>query len=320
MSGGGDFERPEFGEAARATSRIGRASRPSDRRRNRQGLEFATRTGGTSEQIAEKLGFASSTIAWSCTASPSTAVADARLRCSRSSARPARRRAAPAFSRLPLRICCRNVPRALAWPPRFLAAAAGCRSPGARSPANRCSRTPCSWPTTQLARHPGLSGAPLRVVSKDNSAMAHPLARDQIRRSTSTAPAAARPPTGERDAATLEVPSRWPVPEGTTGPATICCRSARRCSPRWLRAAWVPRQAGGARLRACAREVGWYNESGKDNVLRVLAEGDLATTLHLLPRSSAARIASTWPIRQWRRSQPLLLPALRPLQVRAGWI
>ena len=176
------------------------------------------------------------------------------------------------------------------WPRRFLAAAAWIV--GARV---RVVGDPIRPHTLLLANHlswldiivmAGATGC--AFVSKDNlghgfihwlADQNHTLYITRGKRSTTADQASAI-------ANALERPQPLTLfPEGTTGPGDqlLPFRSS-------LLAAVAPAPPR-SHVRPVAldygpatREVGWYNESGKDNVLRVLGrKGSLPTTLHLLP-------------------------------------
>lgn len=176
------------------------------------------------------------------------------------------------------------------WPRRFLAAAAWIV--GARV---RVVGDPIRPHTLLLANHlswldiivmAGATGC--AFVSKDNlghgfihwlADQNHTLYITRAKRSTTADQASSI-------AAALERPQPLTLfPEGTTGPGDqlLPFRSS-------LLAAVAPAPPR-SHVRpvaldygSAAREVGWYNEPGKDNVLRVLGrKGSLPTTLHLLP-------------------------------------
>jgi 1-acyl-sn-glycerol-3-phosphate acyltransferase len=176
------------------------------------------------------------------------------------------------------------------WPPRFLAAAAWIV--GARV---RVTGEPIRPHTLLIGNHVSwldilvLGGATgCAFVSKDT--LGHPLVHwlaDQnqtlyIHRGRRSATA----DQANAIAAALSLPQPLALfPEGTTGPGThlLPFRSS-------LLDAIAPAPPG-AEVRPVAldygpagREIGWFNESGKDNVLRVLGrKGSLPTIVHILP-------------------------------------
>jgi 1-acyl-sn-glycerol-3-phosphate acyltransferase len=176
------------------------------------------------------------------------------------------------------------------WPTRFLAAAAWIV--GARV---RVVGEPLRPHTLLLANHLSwldiliLGGATgCAFVSKDNLShgFIHWLADQNQTLYIHRARRSATADQASAIAGTLERPQPLALfPEGTTGPGDhlLPFRSS-------LLAAVAPAPPR-SHVRPvaldygpAAREVGWYNESGKDNVLRVLGrKGTLPTTLHLLP-------------------------------------
>ena len=176
------------------------------------------------------------------------------------------------------------------WPPRFLAAAAWIV--GARV---RVVGEPLRPHTLLLANHVSwldilvLGGATgCAFVSKDNlgHGFIHWLADQNQTLYIHRARRSATADQASAIAGALERPQPLALfPEGTTGPGDhlLPFRSS-------LLAAVAPAPPR-AEVRPvaidygpAAREVGWYNERGKDNVLRVLGRKEsLPTTLHFLP-------------------------------------
>ena len=109
-------------------------------------------------------------------------------------------------------------------------------------------------------------------------------------------------------------------PEGTTGPGDRSAAVPLGAARRGRSAA-----AGGRQVRpvaldygAAAREVGWYGESGKDNVLRILGrQGTLAdrSSACLPAHAAAAPTASCWPHQARERDRR----SARRFKFRAGW-
>jgi 1-acyl-sn-glycerol-3-phosphate acyltransferase len=233
----------------------------------------------------------SSTIAWSCTASPSTAIAKA------GPARVSLR----AISRVlglvllflacaPIHIATRLATGRSPWPRRFLGSVA--RIVGVRV---RVEGAPIRGHTLLVVNHtswldiPILSGATnCAFVSKDE--LGHPfihwladqndtvyVKRTDRKGAKDQAITIARALDGDKPVALF--------PEGTTGPGTdlLPFRStlleAANFAARDVEIRPVAVDYGMA-----SAEVGWWEESGKDNVLRILGRpGTLPVTVHILP-------------------------------------
>jgi 1-acyl-sn-glycerol-3-phosphate acyltransferase len=230
----------------------------------------------------------SSTIGWSFTASPSTASAEPAHLTARAIGRVAGLTALFAIL-APIHLVTRLVSRRSPWPPRFLAAAAWIV--GARV---RVEGSAIRGHTLLVSNHVSwidilvLAGATgCAFVSKDQ--LGHPfihwladqnatvyVKRSHVKGAKDQAIAIARALEGDKPVALF--------PEGTTGPGThlLPFRSTL------LEAANFAAQDVAIRpvamdYGAAAAEIGWWEESGKDNVLRLLGRrGPLPVTVRLL--------------------------------------
>ena len=190
----------------------------------------------------------------------------------------------------PLHIATKLIAGRSPWPQRFLGIAA--RILGARV---QIDGAPIHGHTLLIANHTSwldilvLAGATnCAFVSKDElgNSLLHWLAdqnatvyvkRTHVKGAKDQAVAVARSLDGPKPVAVF--------PEGTTGPGThlLPFRStlleAANYAARDVQVRPVAIDYGAAK-----REVGWWEESGKDNVLRVLGRaGTLSVTVHLLP-------------------------------------
>jgi 1-acyl-sn-glycerol-3-phosphate acyltransferase len=229
---------------------------------------------------------ASSTIGWSCTASPSTAIAKP------SSLRIGLRLAGLVGLFLvcaPLHIASKRLLGRSPWPPRFLAAAAWII--GARV---RREGSPIHPHTLLIGNHTSwldilvLGGATdCTFVSKDNlgHGFVHWLAdqnhtvyvkRTHVKGAKDQAIAIAGALGREPPVALF--------PEGTTGPGThlLPFRSTLLEAANYA-AKDVEIRPVAIDYGAAAPELGWYDEPGKDNILRILGRrGTLPVTVKLL--------------------------------------
>ena len=236
---------------------------------------------------------ASSTIAWSCTASPSTAIAKP---AARSNLRAAVRACAGCS-------CCswsvrRCTSRRSAVRP--FALAAGASSPLRRvdlrrcacaSTVRRCSRTACSSPITPAGSTSWSSAdaTGCAFVSKDELGHAlDPLARRPERHDLRPARAPSKAAKDqamaiaealERDAAGRAVPRRNDRARERT-----CCRSARPCSKPPLPPPRMSRSARWRSIMAPPRaEIGWWRGTGHGQCpAHARPAGTLPVTVHLL--------------------------------------
>src|SRR6185369_9045322 len=236
-------------------------------------------------------GSASWIIGWSCTASPSTAIASERA--TRPNLRAILRLGAVVLLFLfcaPAQIVTRRLLGRSAWPPRFLAAAAWIA--GARV---RVDGGPVTKHTLLVSNHLSwldilLLGGSVKsaFVAKDNlgHGLLHWLAdqndtvyvkRTHVKGAKDQAIALATALEGDKPVAVF--------PEGTTGPGThlLPFRSTLLEAANYA-AKDVEIRPAAIDYGAAAAEVGWWEESGKDNVLRVLGRrGVVPVTVHLLP-------------------------------------
>jgi 1-acyl-sn-glycerol-3-phosphate acyltransferase len=234
---------------------------------------------------------ASSTIAWSCTASPATAVTEAAP--AQLNARAVTRLTALVLLFLlcaPIHIATKALLGRSAWPQRFLAAATWLLGARVRVTGHRVGRH-----ALVVANHTSwldilvLGGSiNCAFVSKDE--LGHPLIHwlaDQ--NATVYVKRAHRKGAKDQAVAVARALQREkPVtvfPEGTTGPGTdlLPFRStlleAANFAARDVSIRPVALDYGSA-----APEIAWWDESGKANVLRVLGRrGRLHVTVHLLP-------------------------------------
>jgi 1-acyl-sn-glycerol-3-phosphate acyltransferase len=235
--------------------------------------------------------FVSSTIAWSFTASPSTATASAAAPSSQLRAAIRSVLLLLLFAVIgPIHVATKQILGKSRWPKTFLSMAA--RIVGARptvvggtlDPHTLLISNHVSWLDILILG--GSTGT--AFVSKDNlgHGVIHWLAdqnhtlyvrREHRKGSKDQAVSIAR--AAERD---------QPItlfPEGTTGPGdemlpfrSSLLEAATYASPK------VQIRPLAIDYGAAASEVGWHGESGKDNVLRILGrKGTLPVTIHLLP-------------------------------------
>ena len=262
--------------------RVGSPSRPSDRRRDRQrhrvrrrGARSCCRSGSPRSSAS-----ASSTIAWSCTASPSTATAEAASDTSQVRAALRSVLLLLLFAVIgPIHVATKRLLRPLA-----VAAAIprrrrlDCRRAAGRSTADRSGRDTLlisnhvSWLDILDSRR--LDRDRLRLQGQSRPRR-HPLARrpecDALRQPRATAGARRIRPSRLPKAAERDQPIAL-FPEGTTGPGdellpfrSLAARSGGlRVGRRRSAAAWPSTMA--TRRRRSAGTA----RAGKDNVLRIL--------------------------------------------------